>query len=102
MIATVTVKDGYISRLAVQPSSQGRGFGKLLLGVAESLARESKEIASIECYGDDVPVVEFYERNGYELVKSDVVNGATILTMQKDLTKNQGRVGILESEKTQA
>ena len=91
LVGTVTVKEGHISRLGVSPSCQGHGFGKLLLRAAETLARQSTDIASLTCYGETGPVVKFYEKNGYRLVESREKDGATILSMQKALTGTPDR-----------
>jgi len=57
---------GYLGLLAVEPSQQGRGFGKKLLGAAEDLLRRAG------CSAVDLRVVSarsellpFYERFGY-------------------------------------
>ena len=57
--------------VAVDPAAQGRGYGQMLLGLAESEVRRQGgrllliETASQEAYG---ATVRFYERAGYELV----------------------------------
>jgi ribosomal protein S18 acetylase RimI-like enzyme len=56
--------------IAVDPASQGRGFGQLLLQFAESEVRGLGgrllliETASQDAYG---PTIRFYERAGYDL-----------------------------------
>jgi GNAT superfamily N-acetyltransferase len=60
------VKNGRveIGPLAVLPSNQGRGIGKLLLDFAESLAPVSR-IEVVSCRTDILPM---YEKRGYRTV----------------------------------
>ena len=56
---------GFIGPLAVAPDYQGKGFGKLLLDFAESLA-EISEVEVVECRAD---LILMYEKRGYKPVQ---------------------------------
>ncbi len=69
-IVPISNKHWRIHKLAVLPDYRGRGLGKLLLWHAERHAfTEGAKKISLCCLGDDTPLMRFYARLGYRLIK---------------------------------
>jgi len=76
-----------IVNLAVHPEYQGQGFGKLLLGHAESVAREAG-LAELRLYTNKLMTVniELYGRHGYAIDREEVYPaGGITIHMSKHL-----------------
>jgi ribosomal protein S18 acetylase RimI-like enzyme len=65
---------GYIYHLAVMPSYQGRGIGKLLVGECMARLRDAGLIRALILVAEDNPKAHaFYERSGWEDVSALVM-----------------------------
>ncbi|CAD0100039.1 unnamed protein product [Aureobasidium mustum] len=75
-----------INNLAVSPEAQGKGYGKLLMGFAEDVAKE-KGVSKLELY-TNVKMVEnlvLYKKLGYEEVGRWVEDGFERVFFVKEL-----------------
>jgi ribosomal protein S18 acetylase RimI-like enzyme len=61
------IKTAYLGMLTVRPDLQGRGYGKLILSLAENYARDQWNVDYIEITVvlQRTELLEFYSRRGY-------------------------------------
>ena len=87
LIETVATADHLlIDNVAVCPVFQGRGFGRMLLGRAEELAKASDH-AEIRLYTDKLFAgnIGLYQRRGYRIDREETRTGGIIVHMAKRL-----------------
>jgi len=64
--AMPTADEGYVASLYVDPSAQGLGIGRRLLGSVEAqLAQAGRNRASLWVFAANAPSLAFYERQGW-------------------------------------
>lgn len=57
-----------VHSLAVLPASQGKGYGKAILGFCETFARENGyTIIRLDAFSENTIALRFYERHGYRM-----------------------------------
>ena len=67
VVAMMTVRDGWIDQLYVDPSWQGRGVGTRLVELAQSRARGGLDLWAFQA---NTGARRFYERHGFSAVET--------------------------------
>jgi ribosomal protein S18 acetylase RimI-like enzyme len=87
LIETIRCADHLlIENVAVSPSCQGKGYGRMLLAHAERLAASS-DSGAIKLYTNKLFAenVQLYIRLGYRVDREEEVKGGTVVHMSKPL-----------------
>jgi len=87
LIETIKCADHLlIENVAVSPSYQGKGYGRMLLAHAERLAASSN-FGEIKLYTNKLFAenVQLYVRLGYRVDREEEVKGGTVVHMSKQL-----------------
>jgi len=76
---------GYISTIAIKPSEQRRGLGKVLIEVFTSKMKENRDVCQIELnvFIENNPAVNFYLKHGF-LIEGVLANYYLIDGQDKD------------------
>jgi ribosomal protein S18 acetylase RimI-like enzyme len=85
LIETVGCSDHLlIENVAVSPSFQGKGYGRMLMAHAEKLAASSN-FETVKLYTNKLFVenVQLYIRLGYRVDREEEVKGGTVVHMSK-------------------
>jgi putative acetyltransferase len=69
LVGIIAFREGRIDQLYVVPSSQGRGIGTALLGIAKKSVRSRFRSFSLWTFQRNTNARWFYERRGFTLVK---------------------------------
>lgn len=67
LIGAITIKDGYLDRIIVSPSYQGKGFGKKItqFGINQTI-REGKSAVQLSCIEGNKIAEKLYKSLGFE------------------------------------
>ncbi|SHN27350.1 GNAT family N-acetyltransferase [Gracilibacillus kekensis] len=72
----------YITMIGVDPSHQGKGIGKKVLREIHEIAESSQPAYPVALDTENQQNVAFYERVGYELMDTKIIDGLEIYCMR--------------------
>jgi probable phosphoglycerate mutase len=82
----LSVTDGHISLLYLEPGRRGRGLGAQLLGEAVSVARShGKRGLSLRVYRQNTPAASFYSKMGFAVCGSEKGLFGTLIQMRLNI-----------------
>ncbi|WP_018932401.1 GNAT family N-acetyltransferase [Gracilibacillus lacisalsi] len=82
----------YLTMIGVDPSYQGKGIGKKVLKQLDEIAASSPISYSISLDTENQQNVAFYERFGYELRNTTIIDGLSVYCMTKSKESNHYNV----------
>jgi ribosomal protein S18 acetylase RimI-like enzyme len=87
LILHVRSDDLYLESIAVDPRQRGTGLGNRLLAVTDETARcNGRNVVRLLINGLNVDRIALYERRGYRIEHTEILDDRRIVHMVKDLS----------------